>query len=75
MFLKHNDRNARLVIDRFHQPETRVPRGKCGERLLACVWTAFSYVHQRDLECDNRELLWVELMPLRCVCLLVGFIY
>ena len=75
MFLKRNDHNAKLVIDGFHQPETRVPRGKSGERLLACMWTAFSYVHQRNLECDDRELLWVELMSPKCVCLLIGFMY
>ena len=37
--------------------------------------TAFNCVRRRDVECDDIELLWIELMLPRCMSFLVGFIY
>ena len=39
------------------------------------VATALNYVRRRDLECDDIELLWIEIMPPRCASFLVGFVY
>ena len=75
IFLTPKDHDARLAIDGFHQPERLDRKGKRGGGLLAYISTAFSHVRRRDLECDDIELLWVEVMPPRCVSFLVGFLY
>ena len=74
-FLKSNDYDARNKIDYYHQPERCDRSRKRGGGLLAYVSTALDYVSHRDLECDNLELLWTEIIPPRCTSFLVRFIY
>ena len=74
-FLTEHDIDARLTIDGYHQPERRDRCGKRGGGLLAYISTALNYVRRRDLECDGIELLWIEIMPPRCVSFLVCFVY
>ena len=74
-FLTEHDIDARLTIDGYHQPERRDRCGKRGGGLLTYISTALNYVRRRDLECDGIELLWIEIMPPRCVSFLVCFVY
>ena len=64
-FLTENDSDARLKTEGYHQPERLDRCGKRGGGLLAYT----------SLECDGIELLWIEIMPPRCVSILVCFVY
>ena len=79
-FLTSNDLDVRIKIDGYHQPERRDRSGKRGGGgggggLLAYVSTALNYVRRCDLECDDLELLWTEIMPSSCTSFLVCFNY
>ena len=66
----------RIKIDGYHQPERRDRSGKRGGgRPLANVSTALNCVRRRDLECDDLELLWTEIMQPRSTSVVVCFIY
>ena len=75
MFLTSNDHDVRIKIDGYHQPERRDRSGKRGGGLVVNFSTALNYVRRRDLECDDLELIWTEIMPPRSTSVLVCFVY
>ena len=58
---------ARLKIYGYHHPDRNDGCGKRG-RLLAYISAAFNYDRRRHLECDDIQLLWIVIIPPRCVC-------
>ena len=67
---------SQMFLTSNHQPERCDRSGKRGGgRRLANVSTALNCVRRRDLECDDPELLWTEIMPHKSTSFLLCFIY
>ena len=73
-FLNGDLSSSEFNIDDFNlERKDRLQRS--GGGIVSYIRSNLSYTRRNDLECDNLEIMWLEIKPFKCRCFLLASVY